>query len=591
LNRNCLPAAVLLALLAPCASAADLTTPWEAMGGNRTPRYDETVAYCRTLADAFPDQVRFTDFGTSPEGRALPLLVVDRGGRVQPAGRGGGDDGRTVLLVQACIHAGESCGKDAGLVLLRDLLQDGGLPADLTILFIPIFNVDGHERFSPYSRVNQNGPEQMGWRATARNLNLNRDYVKADTVEMRAWLALWNRWRPDFLVDIHSTDGADYQYTVTIGLDRESLDPGLADWAEGYLDALETGMAADGWPLAPYISFRKWHDPRSGLKSWVAGPRFSQGYAAVRNRPGLLVETHMLKPYPERVRSTIALLERTVGYLQDQNATLRRLVREADGRTASAAFRAEPLALDWQMTGEAEPFTFLGVAYEEVASELSGGRYFRYHADRPETFTVDYYRQQEPSVSVRLPEAYLVPPAWADVVDRLEWHGVEVRRLAEPVELEVRSCRFTDVTWREQPYEGHHPLTFATEEIREARRFPAGTAVVDLAQPAARLIAHWLAPEGPDSAVRWDFFDAIFSRVEYVESYVIEAMMREMVAAQPALRDSLAAAMASDSTLAGDPWAIRNWFYERTPYFDDRVNVYPVGWLSDRDRLATLPVQ
>ncbi|MEZ4388606.1 MAG: M14 family zinc carboxypeptidase [Candidatus Krumholzibacteriia bacterium] len=257
-----------LMLVAACghlAAAAELTTPWDATPSATTPRYAETVAWCRQLADAHPT-VALTTFGRSPEERDLPLVIWDADGLRDPAAVHAA--GRTVVLIQACIHAGESCGKDAGMTLVRDLAELGG-PADLCVLFIPIFNVDGHERFGPYNRVNQNGPREMGWRVTAQNLNLNRDFLKADAPEMRAWLALWNAWSPHFLVDIHSTDGADYQYAISYGLELHgNLDAGLTGWLTGYLGAMEAAMAADGLPLVPYVSFRRWHDPAA---AWRAG--------------------------------------------------------------------------------------------------------------------------------------------------------------------------------------------------------------------------------------------------------------------------------------------------------------------------------
>ncbi len=586
--------ALLAALtLASAAAAFDAVTPWE-RDPEATPRYAETVAWCRGLAEA-SDQVAYGSFGISPQGRDLPLVIWDRDGLADPeACRRAG---RVVLLVQACIHAGESCGKDAGMGWIRDLagLGPGGAaaagPAGVTVLFVPIFNVDGHERFGPHHRINQNGPREMGWRVTAQNLNLNRDFYKADTPEMQAWLQLWNAWDPHFLVDVHATDGADYQYAITYGLELHgNLEPGLTAWLGDYLAAMETAMAADGYPLAPYVTFRDWHDPRSGLGSWVAGPRYSQGYAAIRNRPGLLIETHMLKPYPVRVRATRAMLDHTLAHLAGGADRLRALTVAADALTASPAFRAQPLPLRWERTEESEDFTFLGVEYEQVFSDLSGGDYFVYHPDRPDTFVVPWFNQPAVSVAVEVPEAYLVPPEWTGVIARLQMHGVRLGRLAEPVTLTVDTWRFADPSWGERPYEGRHQARFELEPVTVQRTFPAGAAVVDMAQPAARAAVHGLDPRGPDSFAAWGFFDAVMTRVEYVESYVIERIMKEMVAADPDLAAAFDDAKAADPDLASDPWRIRQWFYERTPYHDAQAFVYPVGLLKDRAVVAGLPL-
>lgn len=574
-----------LVLGVPSGVAQTFLTPFEA-DSLATPRYAETMAWCDELAARHPT-VASVVFGVSPEGRPLPLVIWDRDGLhtadlVQQAGR-------TVLLVEACIHAGESCGKDAGMMWLRDLAELGG-PEGVTVLFIPIFNVDGHERFSPHGRVNQNGPREMGWRVTGQNLNLNRDFLKADAPEMQAWLQMWNRWRPDFFVDIHSTDGADYQYVITYGLElHENLDADLATWNADYLATMETGMEAEGFPLAPYVSFRKWHDPRSGLRSWVAGPRYSQGYAAVRNRPALLIEAHMLKPYPQRVRATLAMLEQTLDYLADHGSWLRILIDRAEERAASNLFRTQPLPLKWENGDRSRPFTFLGVEYEARTSELSGGEYFVYHGDRPDTFTVEFFDQPEVTVSARVPEAYLIPAQWTEVVDRLRWHGVQLEQLTEDVTLKVGAWRLDDCSWRERPYEGRHPVSYTAQTFIEERTVPAGTWLVDLAQAEARVAVHLLDPDAPDALLRWGFFDAQLTRVEYVESYVIEAMMEQMVAADPELERRLEARKLDDPEFAANPWAIREWFYRQTPYYDERAFVYPVVFLTERPKVNGLP--
>ncbi len=599
---------VLLLVMAP-AGAAPLATPWE-QDRDATPRYGETVAWCRALAEASP-QVAFRSFGRSPQGRDLPLVIWDRDGLAEA--QACRDAGRLVLLIQGCIHAGETCGKDAGMTLMRDLALGaqpaGAGPADagevaaaalagraaaagITVLLIPIFNVDGHERFGPHNRINQNGPREMGWRTTAQNLDLNRDHVKADAPEMQAWLRLWDAWQPHFFADIHATNGADYQYPITYGLELHgNLDPELTAWLRGYLAAVEPRMAAAGYPLAPYVVFREWHDPRSGLQTWVSGPRFSQGYAAARNRPAILVEAHMLKPYPVRVAATRALLDATLGHLADHAVELRAHCAAADERAAGAAFRRAPLPLAWRAGEASEPFEFLGVAYEQRTSELSGGDYFVYHADRPQTFAVPHFNQPAVAASADLPEAYLVPPQWQEVSARLALHGVRMSRLQQDAELTVRTWRFREPRWAERPEQGRHPVSYELEPVVATVVYPAGTVVVDMAQPAARLIAHALEPAGPDAFARWGFFNAVLTRVEYVESYVIERLMQEMVAADPALLAALAARKAADPAFAANPWAIRMWFYERTPYYDLQAFLYPVGCLDERAVVDGLPVQ
>jgi hypothetical protein len=604
-----------LFMLARPAAGADWLTECERTDGQATARYEQTIAYCQRLAQASV-RLQYAAFGRSGQGRELPLLIADAEGRFSPAASRA--RGAVVLLVQACIHAGEVCGKDAGLMLLRDLtVGEGlavgeeatatpggaaaaggarlagasGLPSGVTILFIPILNVDGYERWGPYNRANQNGPREMGWRANATNLNLNRDYLKADTPEIRAWLDLFRTWRPDFLVDIHATDGADYQYAITYAVETEGgLAAGPAGWLrEVAVPRLEKEMAAAGWPLFPYIVFRRWGDPTSGLRSWAASPRFSQGYAAVRNRPALLVETHMLKPYRARVQAAYELLARLLDLLADEHERLRRVVRDADAATGAGVILAEPFPLSFELAeDESVMVDFAGFAHVRRRSQLTGGTWLSYSSE-PVTYRLPYLPRQRPLVSVELPEAYLVPPEWVDVLARLELHGVRLERLAESVTLTVRSYRFTGARWATEPYEGRHPVTVSVQPVREERTFPVGTAVVDMRQPDARLIAHALEPQGPDSFVRWGFFDAVFARVEYIEPYVLEPLGAQMVSADDSLAAALAHRKAASAGFAADPDSIRDWLYQRTPYFDDRYRIYPVAMVDDRDVVSGLP--
>ncbi len=565
-------------------------TPFEESDGKKTPRYDETMAWCSNLAAASPI-LQMESFGVSPQRRSLPVIIADLQGEFVPGGSGP-EQKKMVVLVQACIHAGESCGKDAGMMLLRDLVEDEQLAEDLlskvTLLFIPIFNVDGHERFGPYNRVNQNGPQEMGWRVTARNLNLNRDFLKADTIEMRNWLALYQKWSPDFLVDIHSTDGADYQYAITYGLETGgNMDKALTTWTENYCTAMNEAMEQVGYPMAPYVSFVQWHDPRSGLVSWVAGPRYSQGYAAIQNRPGLLIETHMLKDYHIRVDAARELVVKTLRWINNSGSNLGELNLAADHFAASEEFRSQPFPLTFKRTENSRPFNFLGVDYETLESEVTGGTWNKF-SSVSDTFVVEYFDESLPSETAELPEAYIIPPQWTEVVERLDWHGVKYRRLAEAVEIPIRTYRFHDAQWRERPYEGRHTLTFEQESIQELRLFPSGSVVVDMNQRTARVIAHLLEPKGPDSLVGWGFFDAVFERVEYIESYVIEAMIIQMMSDDPSLAEKLADRKANDPEFANSPSAIRNWFYERTPYYDQRVGVYPVGMVDERGLLENV---
>lgn len=568
---------------------ADWLTDYEKSDCKRTPRYKESIEYCKRLAQASP-KVHYTTFGKSPQGRDLPLLVVDGRGNFTP------ELVRTtsnaVLLIQAGIHSGEVCGKDAGLMLIRDMAIEGkfqNLLDHVTFLFIPIFNVDGHERFGPYNRINQNGPEEMGWRTTAQNLNLNRDFLKADAPEMQTWLKMFQHWLPDFFVDCHSTDGADYQYVLTYGLELwGNMEESLTAWTRDvYLPFVERGMEESGILISPYVVFRNWHDPRSGLMSWVAPPRLSEGYAAIQNRPGLLIETHMLKEYKVRVGSTYEMLRHTLAILNQQAQELRRIVLQSDAYTASPQFQGRLFPVGFQAGNESRLIDFLGVEYKSVQSDLTGGTWLKYGTE-PVICKIPYFFKQEPAVQVRLPKAYIIPPEWTSVIERLPLHGIEFFRLSREETLKVTSFRFDDEQWQHGPYEGRLTVQCRVEEIEEDRTFPEGSAVVVTAQRSARVAAHILEPQAPDSYLFWGFFNAIFEQKEYVEPYVMEEMARKMVEEDESLSKEFEEKKAKDGKFAKDPRAILNWFYQKTPYWDQWKNSYPVGKIFDEELVDSL---
>lgn len=337
--------------------AQDWATHYEQSDFKKTPSYAETLDYCKRL-DAASPMAALISIGTSPQGKEIPMMIVDRDGLKDPVSIR--EKGRVITLIQACIHPGEPDGKDAAIILLRDMLINNkhrDLLEKSSILFIPIVNVDGHERFGPYNRINQNGPEEMGWRTNAQNLNLNRDFLKADAGEMQQWLKIYSTWLPEFFIDIHTTDGADFQYALTYDIEVfGTLDSGITRWLSNiYEPRITAKMKENGFPIFPYVQFRNWHDPRSGLRTGAAPPMISQGYAALQNRPALLIETHMLKDYKTRVDATIQMLTHTLFIINHQADNLKTLVEMADKSTAAPAFRKQPHPVSWNTSKTDSP--------------------------------------------------------------------------------------------------------------------------------------------------------------------------------------------------------------------------------------------
>jgi hypothetical protein len=547
-----------------------------------TANFDESIAYARRL-DAASPWLRLTEFGKSGQGRALPLIIAAKGEGATP--QSARKAGKAVVLIQACIHAGETDGKDAGLALLRDIAVTKAHPALLervVVLFIPIYNADGHENRSPYKRINQNGPAEMGWRGNASNLNLNRDYMKADAPETRAWLRLWNEWQPDLLLDCHVTDGADFRYNVTYQFEQhQNVRPSVSAWSkEAFEKRILPAAERDGNLFSPYMVFRDNRDPSKGIDSFIASPRFATGYVpVVRNRPALLIETHMLKEHRSRVRGTYDILRAALEEVNRDPEGLMRAGRVADeqtiadGRTFDASKR---LALSVELTEKPTQMLLKGLEFRVDKSDVSGMERVVW-GTKPLDLTVPFYTEARPAVSVAPPLSYIIPPQWKEAIEVLAAHGLRLDRLSAPVTVEVESYRFREVKFAPASFEGRMLVSFKSEPVRERRTYPAGSVVVPLAQAAARAALQLLEPDAPDSFVLWGFFNPIFEQKESGEDYVLEKLAREMMSKDASLRREFEQRVASDPKFAASPSERLRFFYERSPYWDSQINLYPVG--------------
>jgi hypothetical protein len=545
------------------------------------PSYDDTVAFARRLAHASP-AIDYESFGFSGEGRELPLIIASETHTFTPEAAHA--QGKAIVLIQACIHSGEPDGKDAGFALLRDIgitKTATGILDNVVLLFIPIYNTDGHERATPYNRINQNGPTPMGWRTTSTYQNLNRDYMKADTPETRAWIRLWNQWRPDLFIDCHVTDGADYRCNITYHHEHHAgVDDAIVEWErEVFGGKVAPATEAAGNVISWYLEFIDNRDLTLGTRDFNGSPRFSTGYVPVRNRPGILIETHMIKDYRSRVIGTYDFLRAALTEVNREPERLRRIGREADERTAAAGKDFDPnriYPLDFELTDEITPFALKAFQYETEHSEISGDLRVVYGRE-PLDLTVPMYQTFRVTKAVAPPLQYIVPVQWTEVIDVLKAHGLEMKTLAEYTAIEVETYRFTNVVWPQGPFEGRHMPRFDVERSMETRVFPAGSVVLSLDHPAARVILNLLEPEAPDSLARWGFFNAIFEEKEYAEHYVLEALARQMMTGDPALRHEFEELLSSDEKFAASPSERLRFFYKRSPYWDPQMNLYPVG--------------
>lgn len=566
------------ALAAP--ASAPLSTISERSGFQNTGRYDEVVDLCARFQKAYPKQVRCFEFGRTPEGRPMLALAVSRTGAL--TAEQAKKKGVPVMLIQGGIHAGEIDGKDAGFLALREALENKAAPGALdkqVLLFVPVFNVDGHERFGKWNRPNQRGPVEMGWRTTAQNFNLNRDYVKADAPEMQAMLALVNAWDPIAYVDLHVTDGAKFQSDVSIqvepvhGGDEELKRSGAA---------LQTAVMADlksqgSDPKPYYISFDKEDDPTSGFVDSMPTPRFSTGYFPLRNRMAMLVETHSWKDYPTRVRITRNTIVSLLWQVAAHGKEWQKTAQQADARAAALAGADVPLS--YRTTFNAKTIQFPGYEYTRGYSEVSGGLMTHYDESKPQMWTVPLRDEVVPDLKVAAPQGgYVVPAAFAaQVAARLKVHGISYKVIAaDQMSAEVETFRATKTKFGAQSFEGHQSLAVEGEWGRERRSLVAGALFVPIAQPKARLVMTMLEPRGADGLLAWGLFNNAFERKEYMEDYVAEDVARDQLEADPALRAEFQKKLDSDADFNKTPAKRLEFFAKRHASWDERFNLYPV---------------
>ena len=564
-----------------------LITVAEESGFRRTGRTDEVTRLCAAFAAAWPRAVRSLEFGHSAEGRPMRALLACRA-----------DPRRVpVLMLQAGIHPGESDGKDAGFIALRELLGETAAPALLervAILFVPAFNVDGHERFGRWNRPNQNGPEETGWRTTAQNLNLNRDYTKADAPEMRALLKLIRDWDPLVCADLHVTDGADFQ--PDISLQAEPINQGDASlYAAGreLRDALIAKLGAQGsMPLPFYPDLAKTDDPASGFLLTVYSPRFSTGYLPQRNRFTVLVETHSWKDYATRVRVTRNTIVGLAELVAVHGSQWREQTRQAD--VAAARLGGTDIVLDYSSgwregasggradtagASGARVLDFPGYTYTRNPSPISGAPVTVYDPKTPQVWRVPFRDQVTPSLVVKAPlGGYVVPRAWAQEVGaHLAFHGIKYEPLrAARSGVSIELYRASAVRFAAKSFEGRMRANLTGSWQRETQDIPVGALFVPIVQPLARLVMHLLEPEAPDSFAAWGFFNACFEQKEYMEPYVAEQIARSMLAEQPDLAAEFARRLKQDAAFAASPSARLDFFLRRHSSWDSHYNLYPV---------------
>ena len=585
-------------VLAPAPASAQETgipaewrTPAEAANFEATPNYEQTLEFIRKLQTRLPE-LYLGFYGTSGQGRPMPFLVVSK--EKAFTGRRAQKLPKPIVLIQNGIHAGEIDGKDATLMLLRDMAfgRHREILDKVTLVILPIYNVDGHERISPYNRPNQDGPRQgMGFRTTAGGLDLNRDHVKVASEEARALIALFNSWRPHLHLDNHVTDGVDHDWVLTWAWAEAPQAPAPVDaWLRAHMPAVLAATEKAGHRNGPYVDLEDRDDPSKGFSSWVGDPRFSSGYFPLRNRPSILVEMHSYKPYRQRVTANRDFMLSLLGEIARDPAALTRAVADAEAATVAKGKPDAPpsdVTVTWVRAQEADRLRFPVYAGDMKTSVVTGGRVLLFRSGEVSEVEVPWHHKAAVGKALPRPRGYFVLPGWPQIEERLRAHGLRAERLTKTVEIEVEAMRVSQPKLAPSSYQGLVRVTPAVARATERRSLPAGTLWIPADQPDFEVVVQLLEPEAPDSLLSWGLLSSVFEQKEYIDLRVLERLATEK------LKDPKVAAewqeALKDPAFAADGGARYSWWYRRTPYWDETVGLLPYFRAMKAPALTTQP--
>lgn len=563
-------------------STMSFITPHE-FDENYSSTYFEVMDHYRTLAAAYPE-IEMISYGETDSGYPLHGVVVSGDGdfsveSIRQKGRG-------VVLIMNGIHPGESCGIDASMMLVRDLMEGDrrGILNKLTVVVIPVYNIGGSLNRRSYSRANQVGPREQGFRGNSLNLDLNRDFIKADSRNAQAFSRLFTYWSPDVFVDTHTSNGADYPYTMTLlETQHNKLEAPLAGYLRNMMSPrLYAEMERAGWEMCPYVNVR--NTPDDGILGFLDSPRYSSGYASLFNCLSFMTEAHMLKPFSERVRSTYAFLEILLRIVRDDLEE----ILEVRRASIQATLGRRTFPIDWEPAYEnAETIRFKGYTAGYKKSAVSGLDRLYYDRSMPYVKEIPYLNTYKPTREVEKPLAYIIPQAYQEVVERLEWNGVELKRLTADQQLFVELYRIGSFQTGDNPYEGHYYHSeVEVKPFQQEVLFRKGDYLVFTDQPTNHYIVHTLEPAGVDSYFSWNFFDGILGQKEYFSSYVFEETAATFLEENPALREALEKRRREDPEFAQSGRAQLDFIYKQSPYYEPTHRLYPVARLNQAQAIG-----
>ncbi len=544
---------------------------------NQTLTYEEVIEAYQQLDNSSPHAV-LRQFGPTDSGHPLHVLFLSADELTENDNIESWKKDKAVILINNGIHPGESCGIDASIAYARKCLQKG-IPEKVLVAIIPVYNIGGALNRGAYSRANQQGPEEHGFRGNARNLDLNRDFIKADALNTLSFYAIFHLLNPHIFVDTHTSNGADYQYTMTlISTQKDKLNPVLAEFLTQKLEPeLYTEMEGRGWPMIPYVNVFG-NTPDQGYAAFLETPRYASGYTTLFNTIGFITEAHMLKPYKDRVEATLSFLEVIIEQAAKRSEELLVAQREAD----EADLKTKTLDIAWKLDEtQSRKMDFKGYQAEYLDSKVTSGKRLHYDRSVPYQAEIDYYDTYIPTQTVNIPEYYVVPAAWHRVPQLLQYNGVEMLPLEKDTTLTVETSYVTDFEFKNTPYEGHFFLTKVKTESRiQQRQFLKGDYLVPTQQKAKRFIVSVLEPEAVDSYLRWNFYDEIFQQKEYFSAYVFEDTAEELLLQNEDLKKRFEEWRMANPELAKSPEAQLHFIYQNSPYYEKEHLRYPVARFS-----------
>lgn len=547
---------------------------------NETRTYQQLIKDYTSIAESYKS-AQLIEIGQSDIGKPLHLFVIDMDAEFQPTKA---DSSKLTILINNGIHPGESCGIDASVELAKQLLSDSTYYPILRqskILIIPVYNVGGMLNRGSFSRANQNGPKAYGFRGNAKNLDLNRDFIKTDSKNAKSFNQFFVKYEPDVFVETHTTNGSDHRYTLTlISSQVDKLEPSLADFLQKEFEPkLYQKMAAKGQEMTPYVYTLK-GDPKKGIKAFLETPRYSTGYAALHHCLGFITEAHVFKPYEERVKQTKSFLETLIL----ESVIQKQAILDARKQAELECLAKDSISIDWELdTSRFKKLLFKGFEKVEKTSELTKLPLSFYDQTKPFEDSIRFYNRYHPTTKVKVPDYYLIPQAYDEVIKRLEWNGVKTKRLKKDTLIEVFYEKIIDYQSLKRPYEGHFLHTNTrTQTEKTVLKFYKGDFLVPTKQRKKAYLSHVLEARAVDGFFAWNFFDGILQQKEWFSDYAFEPKAKKLLKENDSIRLAFEEAKQHNPDLTKSNFEQLYFIYKLSPYYEKSVNRFPIYKIHSR---------